>query len=321
MKGVSFMKISVLDASTLGDDLDLSLLSSAGEVVIYDSTSSDEIKEHVADSDAVVINKVRLGENELSQCHTLKLICVAATGFDNIDTEYCKENGIAVCNVVGYSTSSVAQLAVSMVLYLTDHLEEYTSKVRSGEYSHGGVANILKPVYHELDGKVWGIAGYGNIGRKVGKIAEALGCRVIAFKRDPVDDVECTDLETLCRESDILTVHLPLNDSTRGIFSAGLISELKKECIFVNVARGAVTDEAALAEAVKQGRIAGLGVDVYSKEPFTEDHPFWSIKNMPNVCLTPHMAWGSYEARKRCMEEIMLNIDSFKKGGNRNRVV
>ena len=315
------MKIAVLDASTLGDDLDLSVLTAAGEVSVFDSTSSAEIADHVSDSEAVIINKVKLGEYELLQCPNLKLVCVAATGYDNVDISFCREKGIAVCNVVGYSTSSVAQLAVSMVLYLANHLEEYTSKVRSGEYSHGGVANILKPVYHELDGKVWGIAGYGNIGRKVGKIAEALGCRVLVFKRDPVDDVECVDLETLCKQSDILTVHLPLSETTRGIFSSDLISQLKEDCIFVNVARGAVTDENALADAVRNGKIAGLGVDVYSREPFSEDHPFWQIKDLKNVCLTPHMAWGAYEARKRCIEEIIKNIESFRRGDRRNRIV
>ena len=315
------MKIAVLDASTLGDDLDLSVLTAAGEVSVFDSTSSAEIADHVSDSEAVIINKVKLGEYELLQCPNLKLVCVAATGYDNVDISFCREKGIAVCNVVGYSTSSVAQLAVSMVLYLANHLEEYTSKVRSGEYSHGGVANILKPVYHELDGKVWGIAGYGNIGRKVRKIAEALGCRVLVFKRDPVDDAECVDLETLCKQSDILTVHLPLSETTRGIFSSDLISQLKEDCIFVNVARGAVTDENALADAVRNGKIAGLGVDVYSREPFSEDHPFWQIKDLKNVCLTPHMAWGAYEARKRCIEEIIKNIESFRRGDRRNRIV
>ena len=315
------MKIAVLDASTLGDDLDLSVLTAAGEVSVFDSTSSAEIADHVSDSEVVIINKVKLGEYELLQCPNLKLVCVAATGYDNVDISFCREKGIAVCNVVGYSTSSVAQLAVSMVLYLANHLEEYTSKVRSGEYSHGGVANILRPVYHELDGKVWGIAGYGNIGRKVGKIAEALGCRVLVFKRDPVDDAECVDLETLCKQSDILTVHLPLSETTRGIFSSDLISLLKEDCIFVNVARGAVTDENALADAVRNGKIAGLGVDVYSREPFSEDHPFWQIKDLKNVCLTPHMAWGAYEARKRCIEEIIKNIESFRKGDRRNRIV
>ncbi len=315
------MKIAVLDASTLGDDLDLSVLTAAGDVSVFDSTSSAEIADHVSDSEVVIINKVKLGEYELLQCPNLKLVCVAATGYDNVDISFCREKGIAVCNVVGYSTSSVAQLAVSMVLYLANHLEEYTSKVRSGEYSHGGVANILKPVYHELDGKVWGIAGYGNIGRKVGKIAEALGCRVLVFKRDPVDDAECVDLETLCKKSDILTVHLPLSETTRGIFSSDLISQLKEDCIFVNVARGAVTDESALADAVRNGKIAGLGVDVYSREPFSEDHPFWQIKDRKNVCLTPHMAWGAYEARKRCIEEIIKNIESFRRGDRRNRIV
>ncbi|MBQ3412306.1 MAG: hydroxyacid dehydrogenase [Oscillospiraceae bacterium] len=315
------MKIAVLDASTLGDDLDLSVLTAAGDVSVFDSTSSAEIADHVSDSEVVIINKVKLGEYELLQCPNLKLVCVAATGYDNVDISFCREKGIAVCNVVGYSTSSVAQLAVSMVLYLANHLEEYTSKVRSGEYSHGGVANILKPVYHELDGKVWGIAGYGNIGRKVGKIAEALGCRVLVFKRDPVDDAECVDLETLCKQSDILTVHLPLSETTRGIFSSDLISQLKEDCIFVNVARGAVTDESALADAVRNGKIAGLGVDVYSREPFSEDHPFWQIKDRKNVCLTPHMAWGAYEARKRCIEEIIKNIESFRRGDRRNRIV
>ncbi len=315
------MKIAVLDASTLGDDLDLSVLTAAGDVSVFDSTSSAEIADHVSDSEVVIINKVKLGEYELLQCPNLKLVCVAATGYDNVDISFCREKGIAVCNVVGYSTSSVAQLAVSMVLYLANHLEEYTSKVRSGEYSHGGIANILKPVYHELDGKVWGIAGYGNIGRKVGKIAEALGCRVLVFKRDPVDDAECVDLETLCKKSDILTVHLPLSETTRGIFSSDLISQLKEDCIFVNVARGAVTDESALADAVRNGKIAGLGVDVYSREPFSEDHPFWQIKDRKNVCLTPHMAWGAYEARKRCIEEIIKNIESFRRGDRRNRIV
>ena len=315
------MKIAVLDASTLGDDLDLSVLTAAGDVSVFDSTSSAEIADHVSDSEVVIINKVKLGEYELLQCPNLKLVCVAATGYDNVDISFCREKGIAVCNVVGYSSSSVAQLAVSMVLYLANHLEEYTSKVRSGEYSHGGVANILKPVYHELDGKVWGIAGYGNIGRKVGKIAEALGCRVLVFKRDPVDDAECVDLETLCKQSDILTVHLPLSETTRGIFSSDLISQLKEDCIFVNVARGAVTDESALADAVRNGKIAGLGVDVYSREPFSEDHPFWQIKDRKNVCLTPHMAWGAYEARKRCIEEIIKNIESFRRGDRRNRIV
>ncbi len=316
------MKIAVLDSSTLGDDMDLSVLESdSDELKVYYSTSRDQIPEHLEGCDVAVINKVRLDGEILSRCGSLKLICVAATGFDNVDTGYCSENGIAVCNVVGYSTDSVAQLTAAMVLYLADHLPEYTRAVRNGSYSSGGVANILVPVVHELSGKTWGIAGYGNIGRKVGDIARALGCRVIVYKRTPADDAECVPLQELCSRSDILSVHLPLNDGTRGVFSREMISKLKKNCIFVNVARGAVTDEKALAEAVLEGRIAGFGADVYSAEPFPESHPFSSIMNMDNVCLTPHMAWGSYEARKRCIDEMLQNIISYKNGGRRNRIV
>ncbi|MBP1555102.1 MAG: hydroxyacid dehydrogenase [Oscillospiraceae bacterium] len=316
------MKIAVLDSSTLGDDLDLSpLMDDGNEVKVYYNTSNEQIPEHLQGCEVAVINKVKLRGETLCRCGSLRLICVAATGYDNVDIEYCRKNGIAVCNVVGYSTDSVAQLTAAMVLYLADHLPEYTEAVRSGDYTEGGVANMLVPVVHELAGKTWGIAGYGNIGRKVGTIAKALGCRVIVYKREPVEDADCVTIEELCSRSDILTVHLPLNDGTRGLFSAEMIALLKKDCIFVNVARGAVTDEEALAEALEEGRIAGLGVDVYSQEPFPQTHPFYRIKGRDNVCLTPHMAWGSYEARKRCLADIVESIRSFRDGGTRSRVV
>ena len=316
------MKIAVLDQSTLGDDLDLSPLTDDGnEVKVYRNTSEEQIPEHLQDCDVAVVNKVKLKGDTLCRCSSLKLICVAATGYDNIDIEYCRQNGIAVCNVVGYSTDSVAQLTAAMVLYLADHLPEYTEAVRSGEYTEGGTANILVPVVHELAGKTWGIAGYGNIGRKVGEIARALGCSVIVYKREPVDDAECVTLEELCTRSDIISVHLPLNDGTRGVFSRDMISLFRRNCIFVNVARGAVTDEEALAKALEERRIAGLGVDVYSREPFPESHPFYRIKDRNNVCLTPHMAWGSFEARKRCLADIAESIRSFRAGERRSRVV
>ncbi|MBO4212603.1 MAG: hydroxyacid dehydrogenase [Clostridia bacterium] len=314
------INIVVLDAATLGSDLDLSPLDAVGKVTVYQNTPPENVRERLDDADVVLINKVKLNETNLSGLKNLKLICIAATGFDNVDTAYCKKSGIAVCNVVGYSTDSVAQLTVAMALYLTNHLYEYTDAVRTGRYSAGKTANILTPVYRELAGKTWGIAGYGNIGKKVGKIAEALGCKVIVFKRTPDKSAECVDLDELCRRSDILSIHLPLNDATRGIFSREKIALMKRDAILINVARGAVTDEAALADAVKQGKIGGIGVDVYSAEPFREDHPFFAIKEYPNVCLTPHMAWGAYEARKRCLEEIIMNINSFFAGVTRNRV-
>ncbi len=315
------MKIVFLDASTLGADIDLSLYKKYGELTVYQSTAQEEFADHVADSDVIIINKLKVGRQNLPACPSVKLICVTATGYDNIDTEYCKENGIAVCNVVGYSTQNVAQLTVAMALSLICHLGEYNRSVADGTYSRGTVANILTPVYHEIYGKTWGIVGYGNIGKQVGIVAKALGCKVIVHKRTEIEGEECVDIDTLCKESDIISVHTPLNDGTRGLISRERIAMMKNDAIFINVARGAVIDESALADAVLNGKIGGIGVDVYSKEPFPTDHPYASIAGRDNVIFTPHMAWGSYEARVRCCDEIALNIEAFLAGERRNRVV
>ena len=314
------MKISILDRLTLGDDLDISSASQFGEVIVHDSTSPDEVSAHIADADVVFVNKVRLNESNLVEAHNLKLICEAATGYDNIDVEYCRKRGIAVCNVPGYSVYSVAQVTVSMVLYLVNHLKEYTGYTTDGTYTNGGCANILTPVYHELLGKTWGIVGYGGIGSRVGEIAKALGCNVLAYKRSPVEGVECTDIDTLVEKSDIITIHIPLSDETRNLISKERIEKMKPGIVLVNTARGLVTDEKALCNAVKNGRIAGFGTDVYSAEPFCENSPFYEIRDMDNVCLTPHMAWGSIEARERCFAEMLLNTEAFFKGEMRNRV-
>ena len=315
------MKIVFLDAATIGGDVDLSLYEKYGELKVYSTTTQEEFTDHVGDSDVIIINKLKVGRQNLPACKNVKLVCVTATGYDNIDTEYCKENGIAVCNVVGYSTQNVAQLTLAMVLSLYCHLTEYNRSVADGRYTRGGVANILTPVYHEIYGKTWGIVGYGNIGKQVGVVAKAMGCRVIVYKRTPIEGEECVDIDTLCRESDIISVHTPLNDGTRGLISRERIASMKDSAILVNVARGAVCDEEALADAILQNKLGGVGIDVYSKEPFGEDHPMSKIAGLDNVILTPHMAWGSYEARQRCCEEIALNIESYLKGERRNRIV
>jgi len=314
------MKIVVLDADTLGADLDLSPLSACGEVTVYPSTSPTEGRARLGEAEVAVLNKVRLNEENLSGNTTLRLICIAATGYDNIDLSYCRAHGIAVCNVVGYSTHSVAQLTLTMALSLATHLPEYTASVRDGRYTEGGVANRLTPVYHELCGKTWGIVGYGNIGAQVGRVAAAMGCHVLAYKRTPVEGVACVDLATLCAESDIISVHLPLNEQTRGILGRAEIARMKRDAIVINVARGAVIDEAALAEAIEQERIGGVGIDVYSVEPMPKEHPFYPLRARENVCLTPHMAWGAYEARERCLSEMVENIRAFVRGERRCRV-
>lgn len=314
------MKIVFLDALTLGDDIDLSGFTELGEVVIYGSSTNDEIVERTRDCAVIVTNKLKLNENNLLQAHNLKLICVTATGFDNIDVNYAKSRGIGVCNVVGYSTSNVTQITVGMVLDLINRSDEYRKSVKSCEYSARGVANILSPTYHEICGKTWGIVGFGNIGRGVARVAEALGCNVIVNKREAVSDFKCVDIDTLCKECDIITLHTPLNDGTRGFINSERIAAMKDGVILVNVARGAVVDENAIADAFKSGKLGGFGCDVYSVEPFGEGHPYYGIKDMDNVILTPHMAWGSYEARLRLCNEVKQNIIAFFEGSIKNRV-
>ena len=314
------MKIVILDSVTLGADIDLSPIRALGEVTEYKNTLPEEIAERLADADVAVLNKCKLNAENLKDTKNLKLICVAATGYDNIDLPFCRERGIALCNVPGYSTDSVAQLSVAMALSLVTHLDEFRGFVHSGEYSKSGSANRLEPVYHEIAGQTWGVVGGGGIGSKVAEIATALGCRVLLCRRKPESRYEAADIDRICRECDIISLHVPLSDETRGMISRERIESMKDGVVIVNTARGAVCDEQAIADAVLSGKIGALGCDVYSKEPFGEDHPFSAILDRPNVCLTPHMAWGSYEARQRCVCRMAENITEFYKGNNHNRI-
>ena len=314
------MELVILDAATLGEDLDLSLFDAYGNVTVYPLSSPEEIGARVKDASVLLINKVRITEDVLAAAPHLRLICIAATGYDNIDVAACRRRGVAVANVVGYSANSVSQLTVAMVLSLINRLPEYAEYVSSGDYRRGSVANRLTPVYHEIANLTWGVFGYGAIGRRVADAARALGCRVLYTRNTPDGGEGCVDFDTLCRESDILTLHSPLNDATRGILSRERIAAMRDGAILVNVSRGAVTDEAAVTEAVLSGKLSGFGCDVYSREPYGEGHPFVKLEGHPAVCLTPHMAWGAYEARSRCLREMALNIEAFLRGENRSRV-
>lgn len=320
MNNTALPRAIILDGATLGDDISFAALEARTALTVYPLTAPGEVAARIADAQVVIVNKIRLNETNLAGAAGLKLVCVAATGYDNIDVAYCRSREIAVCNVLGYSTDSVAQLTVAMVLELMLHLPEMSGYVRSGAYTASGVANRLTPAFHELAGRTWGIVGAGNIGRKVARIAEAFGCRVIVCRRRPDPDYPVVDIDTLCREADIISVHTPLTDETRGLISRARIAAMKRGVILVNVARGAVADEAALADAVRTGQIGGLGVDVYSAEPMPANHPLYAVRALPNVCLTPHMAWGAVEARQRCVDEIAENINAFWAGGVRCRV-
>ncbi len=315
------MKITVLDAATLGEDVSFEVWENLGELEVYHTTPAEKVIERLKDSDVAILNKVKITREVVAALPNLKLVCVAATGFDNIDTAACKEHSVAVCNVKGYSTHSVAQITVTLALALATHLLEYNEYVTSGEYTKSGVQNRLVPVFHELMGKTFGIVGLGNIGKQVARVAEAFGCKVLCFKRTPDPDYNCVDLETLLRESDIVSVHLPLSDETRHIIGEKELSLMKNTAILVNAARGAVTDENAVASAIENGIIGGFATDVYSVEPLEQDSPLQRIKDHKKVILTPHMAWGAYESRVRCMKEIAENITAFFGGEIRNRIV
>ena len=314
------MNIVILDYKTLGDDLDLSGVCRYGNVIKYPTTSQDEAKKRVRDADIIIVNKVKMTEDVVKNAPNLKLICETATGYDNIDISYCKKRGIKVANTPAYSTSCVAQVTISMVCSLMTHLNEYRNFVHSGSYQQSISANMLEPVYHELEGLTWGIIGFGNIGRRVGTIAKALGCNILVNKRTPVSDFECVDLETILKKSDIISIHCPLSESTRGMIGSEQLKLMKKDAILINVARGAIWDEGAVADAIINGTIGGIGCDVFSIEPLPTEHPFNKILDKENVILTPHMAWGSFESRTRCFSTVLSNIEAYLDGREQNLV-
>ena len=314
------MKIVILDRASLGSDTPVDKLSALGELTVYNSSTPDEVLERVCDADVIIINKVKVTKAVFDAAKSLKLVCVFATGFDNIDISAAREHGVGVCNVPGYSSESVALFTAAKVTALYTHLLEYRNFVNSGEYTASGVPNRLVPIYHELYGKTWGIVGYGGIGKAVARIAKGLGARVIVNKRTLIEGAECVDIETLCKESDIITLHCPLNSETRGLISKEKIDLMKPSVIIVNEARGAVVVESDIRDAILNERIAGYGCDVYSAEPFDASHPYNDIMQLDNVILTPHAAWGAYEARERCLNIIINNINSFFSDNLLNRV-
>ena len=314
------MKIVVLDRSAMGDDISFDGLNRFGDVEIFDSTDVEQIFDRVSDADILILNKVKITDEVITSAKKLKLICIFATGYDNIDVLSAGRNGVAVCNVPGYSTDSVVLFTLANVLSLYTHLREYNAYVSSGDYSQSEIPNKLSPTYHEISGKTWGIIGLGNIGKGVARVAAALGARVIAYKRNPVKEYECTDIDTLCKESDIITIHCPLNGQSRELINMDKISLMKKDVVIVNEARGAVVNERDICIAIKNKMIGAYGSDVYTSEPFSSDHPFYEIKDYCNVLFTPHAAWGAYESRVRCINVICDNIAAFISGERLNRV-
>jgi glycerate dehydrogenase len=320
---MDIMKIALLEKISLGNDLDISYFDEFGEVRYYDNTLSDEIAGRVGDVDIIIANKAPLNETTIGGAKNLKLICETATGYNNVDLEYCKSKGIRVTNVKGYSTPIVAQHTFAMALYLLEKLPVYDNYVKSGEYAKCPIFTCFEPYFTELMGKTWGIIGLGNIGKKVAEIASIFGCRVIYYSasgNNNSTEYERVSFERLLAESDILSLHCPLTDRTQNIIDAKALDMMKETAILINVARGPIVDEQALYEALIGGKIAAAGLDVLCKEPIAPDNPLGKIKDSTKLLITPHLAWGSHEARERCAREVYENIKSYIKGEERNIV-
>lgn len=294
-----------------------------GEVEYYPNTVAENTAERVKDADIVIANKAPMNESTLKDAPDVKLICLFATGFDNVDLDYCKSRSIKVANVVNYSTAAVVQHTLMLALALEEKLAFYDDYVKSDTYANQDRFSNFDRPFGEFEGKTWGIVGMGNIGRRVARVAQALGCKVIFYSasgNSTCTEYERVELDTLLAQSDILSLHCPLSDRTRGLINKEAFARMKKSAILVNVARGPVVDTQALYEALTEGQIAAAGLDVLEKEPISKDNPLGNIKDSTKLIITPHMAWASTEARERLVSEVSKNIEAFLGGEDRNIV-
>ena len=304
------MKIVFLDAATMGD-VSFEPIARLGEFVTYAASTQEQARERVKDVDVLIINKIIVDKELIDAAPSLKLICISATGVNNIDVEYAASKGIPVRNVAGYSTDSVVQSTYMHILSLVGGAPYFDRSVKSGDYSRSGMFTDPNWNWWELAGKTIGIIGMGNIGKKVASIAEAFGMKVCYFSTSGTGhckDYPCLSLEELLAVADIVSVHAPLNDRTNGLIGEHELSLMKPTAFLVNMGRGGIVLEHALADAVDNGVIAGAGLDVFAAEPLPLDHPYLHMKHPERMSLAPHVAWASVEARTRLVSMIADNI-------------
>lgn len=306
------MNIVILDGATLGKDVDLSIFDKLGDVTVYDITMPDETLLRVKDADIVVTNKVVIDKDIMEQSD-IKLICVAATGMNNIDLEYASQKNIPVKNAVGYSTPSVVQLTFSYVFYFMQHINFYKDFVDNGGWENSKIFTNLDKPFFELSGKKWGIIGLGTIGEEVAKVARAFGCDVSYYSTSGANfnaNYRSVNLEELLKESDIISIHCPLNDTTKNLLNKTNMELIKDKAIVLNLGRGGIINEDDLRTIVDQKELY-FGIDVVSREPIKKDSSLLKVQNKNRVLITPHIAWASVEARQRLLKCIFDNISEF----------
>ncbi|MGH8225994.1 MAG: NAD(P)-dependent oxidoreductase, partial [Gammaproteobacteria bacterium] len=303
------------------DDLDLEpIIAQAETVVRWPTTSADELQTHMADADAIVVNKVRLGAEAFAAAHP-RIVCLAATGTDNVDLAAARKTGVAVANIRDYCTDSVVQHVFALLLALTTHLFDYRERLQAGAWAEAGIFTLLDLPVCELAGKTLAVVGYGTLGRAVAARAESFGMRVvIAERRGASPRAGRIAFEQALAAADVVSLHVPLTDATRHMINAQTLALMKPDALLINTARGGLVDETALADALAGGRLGGAGLDVLSREPPPRDHILLDPV-LPNCIVTPHIAWAAREARQRAIDEIGANLAAFLVGESRNRVV
>ena len=307
------MKVVILDAKTLtNDDIDFSVFDEFGEVTIYDYTKYNQIAERIKDAEIILCNKSIMNRMTLKDAKNVKYIGLFATGYNNVDIEYTNERNITVCNAGSYSTNAVAQHVFALILEHYNKVGEYNKFVKDGGWIHSEKFSPFKPM-KEMDGRTLGIVGYGSIGKKVAKIAQAFDMKVLAYNRSPKKDegVRFVEMDELLEKSDIVSIHCPLNRDSEKMCNKDFFSKMKDGALFINTSRGGVVDEPALIEAVKSGKLSGAGLDVVAVEPM-EKH--YDILDIDNIIITPHSAWAPVETRTRLVEIVRNNIKKWVAG-------
>ena len=307
------MNIVLLDQKTLGDDLDLSVLNELGLLTSHETTTKEQTLERIVNTQIIITNKVVITKEMMQGCSHLKLICIAATGMNNVDLEAARELGIKVKNVSGYSTSSVVQHTFSMMFYLLGKLEYYNRQVKSKAWSKSGLFTDISQPFSELSTKTWGIIGLGTIGKEVAKMAENFGVKIYYYStsgKNLINDYHHCELDELLSICDIVSIHCPLNERTNNLINQSNLKYLKNNAILLNLGRGGIVNELDLANELNS-RPLYAGLDVLSQEPIEESNPLLSINNLDQLLITPHLAWASLESRKRLLKGIVLNIEAY----------
>lgn len=317
------MKIVVLEADSVGRDVSWDGLQQFGELITYANTPDAMIAERIREADIIIPNKCRIREENAKDASRLRLICEAATGYNNIDMDYCKKRGITVTNVRAYSTESVVQHTFALLLQILESLDDYAGFVESGEYAGQESFTQIRHSFHELAGMRFGIIGLGTIGRRTAQVAEAFGMEVVYYSAGgKTYDVpyRAVDFETLLAESDVISCHAPLNEKTQGLMNRAAFKKMKNTAIFLNLGRGPIVVEEDLAEAIRCGEIQVAGLDVFTAEPMKPDSPLLTIQDRDRLFLTPHIAWASIESRKRLVKDVEQSIAAFLRGEERSVV-